>query len=67
MDAMETLKQDVQEGRISSERLVDLIVALQKKFKVQIRDDERVRKIRTLEDIYQYILLLKSEGYGSGA
>jgi acyl carrier protein len=41
--------------------IVDLIVALQKKFKVQIREDERVRTIRTLEDIYQFILILKQE------
>lgn len=47
--------------------IVDLVVALQKKFKVQIRDDERVRRIRTLEDIYQFILTLKKEGYVSGA
>ncbi len=43
--------------------VVDLVVALQKKFKVQIRDDERVRQIRTLGDIYQFILTLKSEGH----
>src|SRR5438132_1199975 len=30
MDAIETLKQDVQEGRISGDRLVDLIVAVQR-------------------------------------
>ena len=41
--------------------IVDLIVALQKKFGVQIREDERVRQIRTLEDIYQFILTLKQE------
>ena len=29
--------------------IVDLIVALQKQFKVQIREDERVRTIRTLD------------------
>ena len=46
--------------------IVDLIVALQKKFKVQIREDERVRKIRTLDDIYQFILALKKEGHISG-
>jgi len=32
--------------------IVDLIVALQKQFKIQIREDERVRTIRTLEDVY---------------
>jgi acyl carrier protein len=42
--------------------IVDLIVALQKRFGVQIREDERVRSIRTLEDIYGFIAALKSEG-----
>lgn len=41
--------------------IVDLIVALQKQFKVQIREDERVRAIRTLDDIYNFILTLKQE------
>lgn len=40
---------------------VDLIVALQKRFKVQIREDERVRAIRTLDDVYQFILTLEQE------
>ncbi len=43
--------------------IVDLVVALQKKFKVQIRDDERIRNIRTLGDIYQFIINLKDEGH----
>jgi len=34
---------------------VDLVVALQKKFGVVIRGDERVRNIRTLEDLYGFI------------
>ena len=34
---------------------VDLIVALQKKFSVTIRGDERVRDIRTLNDLYDFI------------
>jgi len=40
---------------------VDLIVALQKRFKIQIREDERVRTIRTLNDIYEFILTLEQE------
>ena len=40
---------------------VDLVVALQKKFGVRIRDDERVRSIRTLGDIYGFILAIKQE------
>ena len=42
--------------------IVDLVVALQQKFGVKIRDDERVRSIRTLEDIYNYIQKLGKEG-----
>ena len=40
---------------------VDLIVALQKRFKVQIREDERVRTIRTLDNVYDFILTLAQE------
>ncbi len=42
--------------------IVDLVVALQKKFGITIRDDERVRTIRTLGDIYNFIQLIKTEG-----
>ncbi|MCD4781856.1 MAG: acyl carrier protein [Candidatus Omnitrophica bacterium] len=42
--------------------IVDLIVALQKKFGVKIRDDNRVREIRTLGDIYSFIESLYKEG-----
>ena len=42
--------------------IVDLVVALQKKFGVTIRDDERVRTIRTLGDIYNFIQLVKTGG-----
>ena len=41
--------------------IVDLVVALQKKFGVIIRSDERVRNIQTLGDIYQFILAIKKE------
>jgi acyl carrier protein len=41
--------------------IVDLVVALQQKFGVKIRNDQRVRNIRTLEDIYRFILSLKNE------
>jgi acyl carrier protein len=40
---------------------VDLVVALQKKFGVRIRDDERVRQIRTLQDIYTFIQAIRQE------
>jgi acyl carrier protein len=41
--------------------IVDLVVALQKKFVVTIRDDERVRTIRTLGDLYNFIQTIKKE------
>lgn len=41
--------------------IVDLVVALQKKFGVVIRSDERVRTIRSLGDIYQFIATINKE------
>ena len=38
---------------------VDLVVGLQKRFGVTIRNDERVRSIRTLQDIYDFIKIIK--------
>ena len=42
--------------------IVDLIVALQKSFGVKIRNEEAVREIRTLADIYRFIGTIKQEG-----
>lgn len=42
--------------------IVDLVVALQNSFGVKIRNEERVRDIRTLQDIYQFIAALRAEG-----
>ena len=41
--------------------IVDLVVALQNSFGVKIRNEEKVRDIRTLEDIYKFISALKNE------
>lgn len=41
--------------------MVDLIVALQEKFDVKLRDDERVRAVRTLQDVYTYIATVQQE------
>ena len=35
--------------------MVDLIAAIQKKFNTQIRPDERVMAIRTLQNLYDYL------------
>ena len=42
--------------------VVDLVVALQKKFKVEIRTDERIKEIRTIEDLCEFIKDLQAEG-----
>lgn len=52
---------------IDSLDVVDLVVALQKKFDVRIRDDDRVRQVRTLGDIYNFVAVLKSEEPPPGA
>jgi len=41
--------------------VVDLVAAIQKRFNVQVRDDERVRSIRTLQDLYNYLILIRAE------
>ena len=40
--------------------IVDLVVELQKSFGVKIRDEEQVREIRTLSDIYEFIKGVKA-------
>lgn len=41
--------------------VVDLVVVIQKKFNVHVRDDERVRSIRTMQDLYNYLELIQQE------
>ncbi len=41
--------------------VVDLIVALQKKFGVKVRNDERVRSVRTMQDLYDYLIQVREE------
>lgn len=41
--------------------IVDLIVALQSSFGVKIRNEEKVRDIRTLQDLYQFIASIRNE------
>jgi acyl carrier protein len=49
---------------------VDLVVALQKKFGVNIRDEARIRTVQTLSDLYQFVQEVKDKqghGYGKDA
>lgn len=41
--------------------IVDLVAALQMKFEVRIRSTEAIRDIRTLGDIYAFVISLKQE------
>lgn len=50
-----------QELGLDSLDVVDLIVALQKKFNVNFRSDERIREIRSLNDLYEFVIGLTSE------
>lgn len=50
-----------QELGLDSLDVVDLVVALQEKFGVTIRNDERLKTIRSLGDIYDFIIALKAE------
>lgn len=50
-----------QELGLDSLDVVDLIVALQKKFGVNFRSDERIREIRTLGDLYGFVEMLMTE------
>ena len=62
------LKQDAtifEDLGLDSLDIVDLVVALQKKFNVQIRNDETIRDIRTLGDIYTFISNYKNENKNS--
>ncbi len=54
-------KKIFEELGLDSLDIVDLVVAIQKKFNVKIRDDERIRAIRTLQDLYDYVILLGTE------
>lgn len=41
--------------------IVDLVAALQKNFGVNMRNEEKIRNIRTLQDIYDFISDIKKE------
>lgn len=60
-DALKPEAQIFQELGLDSLDVVDLIVALQKKFGVNFRSDERIREIRSLNDLYEFVIGLTSE------
>jgi len=41
--------------------IVELVVGVQKKFGIRIRDNEKLREIRTLGDVHRFIIGVKAE------
>ena len=40
--------------------MADLAASLQRRFAVSIRDDDRIRSIRTMQDLYDYMIVLNA-------
>ncbi len=40
---------------------VDMVVVLEKEFGMKLTDEEALRSIRTIDDLYQFLLQLKVE------
>ncbi len=40
---------------------VDMVVVLEKTFGMKMTDEEALRSIRTMDDLYQFLIKLKSE------
>ena len=41
--------------------MVDVMISLQRKFGVQLRGNEEIKKVRTLNDIYEFFVKLGNE------
>ena len=41
--------------------MVDMVIVLEQTFKIKVRDEKAVRKIRTLEDLYQFVIDKKKQ------
>ena len=46
--------------------VVDLVVSIQKKFGIRVRNDERIRSVRTMQDLYSLLLSIKREQEAAG-
>jgi acyl carrier protein len=47
--------------------IVDLVVALQNSFGIKIRNEENIRNIRTLQDLYEFLFSIKNEESGKSS
>jgi acyl carrier protein len=46
--------------------MVDMVIALEHAFKIKIRDEEEIRRIRTLGDIHRFVINKAGESGMSG-
>jgi len=60
-DALQPDKLIFDDLGLDSLDIIDLVVALQKEFSVNIRNDERLRSIRTLGDVHEFVMALSKE------
>jgi acyl carrier protein len=62
--ARETLKPEVtlfEDLELDSLDMVDMVIVLENAFKFKIREEEEIRKIRTLGDIHDFVRQKKRE------
>jgi len=45
---------------------VDMVVVLEKSFGMKLTDEEALRSIRTMEDLFQFLIRLKAEKSATG-
>jgi len=60
-EAMKPEKTLFQDLGLDSLDIVDLVIVLETAFRFKIREEEGIRKIRTLGDIHAFVLQKKSE------
>lgn len=41
--------------------MVDIVISLQRKFGVQLRGNEEIKKVRTLNDLYEFFVKIDAE------
>ncbi|MBQ6598608.1 MAG: acyl carrier protein [Lentisphaeria bacterium] len=54
-------KKIIEDLQLDSLDLVDMIVGLQQKFGIMLRDNPEIRNVRTLEDVYDFFEKLAGE------
>lgn len=64
-EAMKPEKTLFQDLGLDSLDIVDLVIVLEAEFRFKIREEEGIRKIRTLGDIHEFVIRKKNELEGA--